>query len=193
MAAPAKSVKSELQDLAMAYEMIRLGSRLQPIKEVTNLSYDRISNLYNEVIGKSPPKGMLPYSLDWYMTWKPNIHSSLFYWIYQSVKLNAIEIHGEPLDSNQLAWVLLDAYALYLANVAAVADHGADGQSGEEPDFNFTRAWTLLRFVESGQVKTTECQTCHGHFLIRADDHGKDYTCGVCRPPPRAGRRIVRG
>ena len=30
----------------------------------------------------SPPKGMLPLSADWFVTWLPNVHSSFFYNIY---------------------------------------------------------------------------------------------------------------
>ena len=32
--------------------------------------------LYKEVAGKSPSKGQLPFSTDWFMTWQPNIHSA---------------------------------------------------------------------------------------------------------------------
>jgi flagellar transcriptional activator FlhC len=46
--------------------------------EFPKLSRDRLIRLYREVTGGSPPKGMLPFSEDWYLTWGPNIHSSMF-------------------------------------------------------------------------------------------------------------------
>ena len=42
-----------------------------------------LARLYREVRGSSPPKGMLPFSVDWFMTWLPNIHASLFHSIYR--------------------------------------------------------------------------------------------------------------
>lgn len=184
MSAPTKSVSADLQDLQLAREMILLGARLQPIKDLTALSYDRIASLYRETLGASPPKGMLPYSLDWYLTWKANIHSSLFFWIYQCMRGHASPRHQHSPEHVREARLLIDTYYLYLENVRATTTAGF---YQEEPELTFTRAWMLLRFLASDQMTTTECQNCHGHFLIRADDHGKNYTCGVCNPPPRAG------
>jgi hypothetical protein len=39
--------------------------------------------LYKEVAGKSPSKGQLPFSTDWFLTWQPNIHASLFLNTYE--------------------------------------------------------------------------------------------------------------
>src|SRR5690606_1620908 len=78
-----KSVAREASDITLATEMIKLGARLQVMQAETSLSYDRLARLYREVKGASPPKGMLPFSVDWFMTWLPNIHSSMFYGIYQ--------------------------------------------------------------------------------------------------------------
>ena len=49
------------------------------LQSETNLPYERLLKLYKEVAGKSPSKGQLPFSTDWFMTWQPNIHASLFY------------------------------------------------------------------------------------------------------------------
>ncbi|HUH40024.1 MAG TPA: FlhC family transcriptional regulator, partial [Castellaniella sp.] len=78
-----KSVAQEATEIRLATEMIQLGARLQVLQAETSLSYDRLARLYREVKGASPPKGMLPFSVDWFMTWLPNIHSSVFYGIYQ--------------------------------------------------------------------------------------------------------------
>lgn len=184
-----KSVRGEFEDLQLAHEMIRLGARLQPIRELTALSYDRISTLYREIVGISPPKGMLPYSLDWYVTWKPNIHASLFYWIYRRVEQSAQQKPDRKPSHYQKAWFIIDAYHLYRQNVAAVS---ARNDPQDEAELSFTRAWILLRYIDSKQIKTAECQKCHGHFLIRGDEHGQNHTCGICKPPPRAGISLVK-
>ena len=63
--------------------MISLGARLQLLESETSLSRERLIKLYKELRGVSPPKGMLPFSADWFLTWQPNIHSSVFADIYR--------------------------------------------------------------------------------------------------------------
>ena len=63
-----KSVAKEAEEILLATDMIRLGARLQVMQAETSLSYDRLARLYREVRGCSPPKGMLPFSIDWFMT-----------------------------------------------------------------------------------------------------------------------------
>src|SRR5258708_12757854 len=78
-----KSVVREVREITLAIELIELGARLQLLEAETSLSRDRLIKLYKELKGVSPPKGMLPFSTDWFMTWQPNFHSSLFYNIYR--------------------------------------------------------------------------------------------------------------
>ena len=84
-----KSVVTEANEIHIAVELIHLGARLQVLQEETKLSRERLLKLYKEVKGESPSKGMLPYSTDWFMSWLPNIHSSLFMDIYQYLIKNA--------------------------------------------------------------------------------------------------------
>src|SRR3546814_9704142 len=60
-----KSIAKEAQDIELASRMIRLGARIQVLQEETKLSYDRLTKLYREIHKRSPPKGMLPFSIDW--------------------------------------------------------------------------------------------------------------------------------
>ena len=87
-----KSVSQEADDILLASSMITLGARLQVLEAETSLSHDRLARLYREIRGCSPPKGMLPFSVDWFMTWLPNIHSSLFYNVY-SVSYTHLRAH----------------------------------------------------------------------------------------------------
>lgn len=170
-----RSVAKEAQDIALATDMIELGARLQVLQAETDLSYDRLARLYREVKGCSPPKGMLPFSVDWFMTWLPNIHSSLFYSVYR---------YMDTLTPARKSQALVESYRLYLEQACAGRVEGA----AEEPVLSFTRAWMLLRFFESGLVQLSTCSQCHGQFVAHAHDPDADFVCAICKPPPRAGK-----
>jgi len=169
-----RSVVRDAQDILLASEMVRLDARLQVLQAETSLSYDRLARLYKEIKGCSPPKGMLPFSVDWYMTWLPNIHASVFYSIYTYMDTHT------PAKKAQ---ALVQAYKVYL-------EHAYDGRAvpGGEPVMSFTRAWMLLRFFDSSLLQVSTCAKCQGSFIAHAHDPQADYVCGICRPPPRAGK-----
>lgn len=170
-----KSVAKEAEEIMLASQMVSLGARLQVLQAETSLSYDRLAKLYREVKGCSPPKGMLPFSVDWFMTWLPNIHSSLFYNIYSYM-------HEHTPSKN--AYALIEAYKVYLEQAGA----GRGGINVSEPLLSFTRAWMLVRFFESGLLQLSQCERCTGHFVAHAHDPQKGFVCAICRPPPRAGK-----
>ena len=64
-----KSVIEEADDVRRAVEMVQLGARMQMLEVETRLSREKLLRIYKEVRGASPPKGMLPFSTDWFMTW----------------------------------------------------------------------------------------------------------------------------
>lgn len=66
-----KSVIEEADDVRRAVEMVQLGARMQMLEVETRLSREKLLKIYKEVRGVSPPKGMLPFSTDWFMTWQP--------------------------------------------------------------------------------------------------------------------------
>jgi len=110
MSAPAKSVLNESKQIERAAMLIEMGARMQVLESETTLSYERLIRLYKEIAGKSPSKGQLPFSTDWFLTWQENIHSSLFLNIYEYLS------KGVSLDSVEL---LTKAYRLYNEQVAA--------------------------------------------------------------------------
>lgn len=172
MAMTEQSLVERMQQVQLAIELIELGARLQVLETETDLSRGRLLRLYKEVRGMSPPKGMLPFSADWFMTWSPNIHSSLFYGIYKRLT----EEQGcKRIDA------FVKAYRLYLEQVLL---------DDSEAVLGLNRAWTLLRFFESGLLDLAECTQCHGHFVMHAHTPCKDYVCGICRPPSRAGHTL---
>lgn len=173
--APVKSVAKEAQEILLASDMVRLGARLQVLQAETSLSYDRLSRLYREIRGCSPPKGMLPFSVDWFMTWLPNIHSSVFYGIYRYIDTHT------PAKKSQ---ALVEAYRLYLEQAFV----GRPEDAKAEPVLSFTRAWMLLRFIEGGMIQLAHCTRCTGAYVAHAHDPQHDFVCAICRPPPRAGK-----
>lgn len=172
-AAPVPNRKSVLQDanqIQLAIELIGLGARLQVLETETTLSRDRLIRLYKELRGVSPPKGMLPFSTDWFTTWLPNIHSSLFFSAYQFMVRQ-----GEAAGIR----AVVASYRLYLEHVSL---------QGGEIVLSFTRAWTLVRFFESNMLQLSTCTCCKGQFVAHAYEPHANFVCSLCRPPSRAGK-----
>ena len=165
-----KSVVTEANQIQMAVNLIELGARLQLLQEETSLSRERLLKLYKEIKGASPSKGMLPYSTDWFMSWSPNIHSSLFMDIHQFLAANT------GLSGIE---VLIKSYRLYLEQISV---------SGGEPVLSITRAWFLVRFFNAKMLQLTGCKECGGHFVVHTNELYEDYVCGICHPPSRAGK-----
>jgi flagellar transcriptional activator FlhC len=163
-----KSVLQEGDDIALASTMIRLGARLQVLENETSLSYDRLSRLYREIHGCSPPKGMLPFSVDWFTSWRNNVHSSIFYSIYDYL-VTRTPVRGIA--------ALIKAYTLY-------SEHQSSKPS-DEPVLSFTRAWMSLRFFKSDMLQVTPCTLCNTSFVTHTHILGHEFVCPVCKPPAR--------
>ncbi|KQW93791.1 transcriptional regulator [Massilia sp. Root418] len=166
-----KSVVSEAQEIQLAIELINLGARLQLLETEVSLSRERLLKLYKELRGVSPPKGMLPFSTDWFLTWQPNIHSSLFINIHSFLVLHAGATGIQAV---------MKAYQLYLEQMPP--------EPGQEAVLSLTRAWTLVRFFNSDMLKLAPCGKCQGKFVVNTMDLHGDYVCGLCHMPSRAGK-----
>jgi flagellar transcriptional activator FlhC len=166
-----KSIVNEARQIRLASELVRLGARLQVLESETTLSRERLLRLYKEIAGRSPSKGMLPFSTDWFMTWQPNIHASLYMNIHRAV------IKASALED---AEALIAAYRLYVDQLAAI---------GMQPVLSVTRAWRLTKFFDCGMLTLASCTRCSGQFVVHAYDLTKHYLCGLCHMPSRAGKR----
>ncbi len=170
-----KSVLNESRQIDRAVALIHLGARLQVLESETDLSYERLLRLYKEVAGRSPSKGQLPFSTDWFLTWQPNIHASLFLNTYRYLsKVSAIE----EIDA------IMKAYKLYTEQIASCQ---------VEPLLSITRAWRLVKFVDNNMLATTLCSRCGGHFVTEPYENARHYVCGLCDPPARAGKGVAPG
>lgn len=166
-----KSVLEEARQVQLAVSLIELGARLQFLEAEVDLSRERLLRLYKEIKGSSPPKGLLPFSVDWYMTWMANIHASLFYNLYLCMLPHS---EGQPLEA------LIKAFRMYQSQMQA---------QGEETVLDFTRASTLVRFFDSDMVHLTACSRCTGRFVTHPYENAGSYVCVLCRPPSRAGKK----
>lgn len=167
-----KSVLRDTEESRLAIEMITLGARLQVLEAELSISRERLTRLYRELRGESPPKGQLPFSPDWFLTWRPNVHSSMF--------LSAMRFLEANCAQSRIRTVL-SAYRLYLEQVSLI---------GEEPLMSFTRAWTLTRFADSGVLGLCTCTCCGGRFVRHTCDLQANFVCCLCAPPPRAAKGI---
>ena len=171
----AKSVLNESRQIERAVALIQLGARLQVLESETDLSYERLLRLYKEVAGRSPSKGQLPFSTDWFLTWQPNIHASLFLNTYEYLtKATALE----DIDA------IMKAFKLYTEQIAAC---------GVEPLLSITRAWRLIKFVDNHMLSMTKCSRCGGHFVTDPYENSRHFECGLCVPPARAGKSTGTG
>ena len=168
--AKVKSIISEAAQIHLATELIKLDARLQVLESETQLSRERLLKLYKELKHKSPPKGMLPFSTDWFMTWQPNIHSSLFINIYQTL-IKSTDI--EDIEA------IIKAYKMYREQIAHL---------GLPEVLSLTRAWRLVKFFDAGMLTTTPCKTCKGNFIVHTFELTDAYVCGLCHMPSRAGK-----
>jgi flagellar transcriptional activator FlhC len=171
----AKSVLDDARQVGRAIGLIQLGARLQVLECETDLSYDRLLRLYKEVAGKSPAKGQLPFSPDWFLSAQPNVHASLFLNTYHYLaKASALE----PIDA------IMKAFKLYGEQAALC---------GLEPLLSVTRAWKLVEFIDSGKLVTTRCTCCSGHFVTDRYENPATFECGLCTSPARTGRGVGKG
>lgn len=165
-----KSVLNDSRQVERAVALIHLGARLQVLESETSLSYERLLRLYKEVAGKSPSKGQLPFSTDWFLTWQPNIHASLFLNIYEYLsKVSAMD----DIDA------IMAAYRLYMEQITTCS---------MEPMLTITRAWRLVKFVDNNMLSMTRCTKCGGHFVTDPYENARHFECGLCSPPARAGK-----
>lgn len=170
-----RSLLNDNTQLRRAVQLIELGARLQVLQAETDLPHERLLRLYKEVSGKSPAKGQLPFSTDWFISWQPNIHASLFLNIYEYI------IKSSEIDSID---AIIKAYRMYVTELEA---------SEVVPIISITRAWRLVRFVDSNMLCLTTCTRCRGRFVNHAYELSHNYVCGLCAPPARAGKARREG
>jgi len=163
------SVMNEMREIQLAIELIGYDARMQVLEAETSLSRKKLDALFREITGRSPSKGLLPFSADWFLMWQPNVHASLYVDIYRYLVANT-RARGIV--------AITKAYKLYLEHMRV---------HGQEPILSITRAWIMVRYL-GVMLDTAPCQRCGGHFVVHKMDLHDDFTCGLCKPPSRAGK-----
>lgn len=166
-----KSIIKKYNDIQLAMLLISLGARIQMLESETNLSRGKLIKLYKEIQGCPPPKGLLPFSTTWFMTWEPNIHSSVFYNAYQFLVKNS---------NKSGVKAIIKAYQLYLEQCPPPTEG--------EPVLGLTRAWILVKFVESRIMQQSCCKRCKGRFITHAYQPRNSFMCSLCQPPSRVDK-----
>jgi flagellar transcriptional activator FlhC len=115
---------------------------------------------------------MLPFSTDWFMTWNKTFtlrcFNNAYSFLMKSGHCNGVE-------------AVISAYRLYLEQCPE--------QPGEAPILALTRAWTLVRFVDSGMLQLSACNCCDGSFITHAHQPRHGFVCSLCQPPSRAVKK----
>lgn len=172
--APVRSALQDASDTQLAIELIGLGARPQVVEAEVALSRSRVYRLYRELTGGSPPKGMLPFSADWFVTWRPNAHASYLLSVHEYMQQRA----GLPGIR-----AVLNSYRVYAEHMKA---------NNEECLISFTRFWTLVRFCEGGLLQLSTCPCCGGRFVTHAHEPLASFICTLCQPPSRVRRSVRR-
>lgn len=175
-----RRVLDDKKAINQAIELIRMGARVSILADMLPVSHDRLSLLYREIKGSQPPKGLIPYSEGWYMRWETNIHSSLFYVLYQHV------INLEVTDEIER---LILSYRMYLDHLGLTEDVDLERDA---PPLSLTRAWLLLNLIRIKSFEMRSCQQCQQPFLHYRANELVAISCGFCVIPARSKQTIRR-
>lgn len=166
---PEVTVLDNAKQIMRAAELISLGARLQLVEaKLPLLPRNRLVRLYREITGVPPPRGMLPFSGDWFLTWHPNVQVSFLAACYQR-----LEAQNDGLDRIDL---LLKSYQLYAEHFSLL---------NQPILLDITRAWTFLRYRRANVLSVTRCACCSGVFVIKPGGPRMQKLCSLCKIPSR--------
>ncbi len=163
---PALSLADEAQAVTQAVALLRLGARRPVIEAETGLSGERLTRLFREVTGQAPSRGQLPHSPAWFLGSGVALQAALFDGWHRRI--------GAQGGASGLQ-VLTTAYRLYLEEVQRL---------GLQPVLDFTRAWSLQRFVAAGLLVRQPCPQCGLPHLAAPQRSAQPHLCGGCKPAP---------
>lgn len=162
-----EAMEGDKQDIARAAALVKLGAQMQLLESETKLPRETLLRLYQSVHKKMPPKGMLPFSSDWFMKWQPNTHASVFLNVYDYLA------HATDLDEVD---ALVKSYQLYLEQLKVL----------DLPEvLSVTHAWHLVKFVDAGILTLKPCTRCQGAFVVHTLDLHEQFLCILCHLPDR--------
>ena len=168
----ALTLAAEAQALTQAAALMRLGARRPVIEAETGLSGERLTRLFREVTGQAPSRGQLPHSPDWFLGGAVALQAALFDAWHRRIRSQGGASGLQALTT---------AYRLYLEEVQRL---------GLDPVLDFTRAWSLQRFLAGGLLVRRPCPQCGLLHLAAPHQPGRAVPCAGCRGPSgRHGQR----
>ena len=173
---------AEQLELERVRQLVLLGACHQLLESVTKLPSHQLKQIVREVHGHDSSILTEPYSADWFASWQPGVHASLFVTLYQRF---VDAVGKEDADT------LIRAHRLYREQLHLI---------GLTDILSITCAWRLLQLLDSGNMSLAACKHCGGQFIAQTSDVWADYRCGLCVPPlnsvlflnPEAAPQITR-
>ncbi len=160
----------QLDLMLKAKELIALGARMQVLEDLTPIPREKLLKLYKEIQGKAPPRGLLPFSVEWFLEWQPSLHTAL----YLSRREMLLTLNPRASSKDLLAPI----YKNYLHCTNSL---------GMEPVLSLTRAWSVERFLNAKMLKKVACTCCNCVYVGLPHENSKYFVCGLCKVPARAG------
>lgn len=157
------SLAEEAQAVTQAVALMRLGARRPVIEAETGLSGERLTRLFREVTGRAPSRGQLPHSPDWFLGGGVALQAALFDAWHRRI--------GGQGGANGLQ-VLITAYRLYREELQRL---------GLAPVLDFTRAWSLQRFLAAGLLLRRPCPQCGLLHLASPQRAARPVPCVGCK------------
>lgn len=143
------AIQDQVRHLGAAIKMFQLGARPPVVRAMVPVKTRVAGQLYLEMTGKNPPRGMLVASTEWFFqVAKRNRQGATFIKIFKAA---CAEMSGE-LEAE----VLIEAYQRYLEQIGI-----------EEVCLTLDRAWWLLREVKIRNLLVEACcKKCGVDYLV---------------------------
>lgn len=150
----------KIRERNLAVMLIRLGARVSVVRSYCDISLATAQGLTREIHGKSPLKGLLPFSEEWFYRYKSCVHSMLFLRLYDQAK-------GKD------TFKLINAYKRYEKHLK---------KKLTQPLLDINRADLLINMINANILHVDVCEKC-GRDHIRFNARN---ICLYCNKPPRS-------
>ena len=185
-----KSFSDSLECATQLYVAERLagyGTRPPIIANLCGIQIKKAKLMYGDILGRSPPSGMLPSDTYWILRSSVNcVHASIFYQIYTHI---LAEVENSKKLNYALAFV--SAYSLYLKCINNnPAPCKLEQHDGDQNRLDINRAFDIIRQAKNGDVALRLCKKCNSEHLVLSFYPEQLKGCPICDVwADKSGRR----
>lgn len=155
-----KSPLEKSRQIQRCADLIKIGARPVIASHLTGVSNREAIEVYSEIFGERPPRGMLPSSRDWYfITKERTLHATSF-----MVLFNRLVNQKKTLDRAEMI----------------TKSYGVFTQIQPRTEMDVNRAWILTRLVASKEIVMKSCPKCSSHVIATAGTPDGLISCPVC-------------